>query len=221
MTAGRSSSSGSWVTCWLFGQVNTHDPKLGTAAGRGTLHDRDSYLIVLGTLLFGYALLGKTFAYIGLPPLYVGEVVFALGVIALLYSRCAVASFATLPNLLLALLIGWGIIRTVPYLRENGFDAMRDSMLVLYGGFAFIVTALLLEKPERLQLVIKFLRVLALILVPLAPIIVIMTNAASTPRAKSPSGRLQKSAPPPFTSPRPRCWSFSASNARTFYGALF
>ena len=43
-------------------------------------------------------------------------------------------------------------------------------MLVLYGGFAFIVTALLLEKPERLQLLIKFLRVLALVLVPLAPL---------------------------------------------------
>ena len=130
-------------------------------------------------MLIGYALLGKTVAYIGVPPLYIGEVVFALGVIAFLSSRCAIASLATLPNLLLALLIGWGIIRTLPYLRENGFDALRDSMLVLYGGFAFIVTALLLEKPERLQLLIKFLRFLALVLVPLAPIIVIMTNAAA------------------------------------------
>ena len=127
----------------------------------------------------GYALLGKTVAYIGVPPLYIGEVVFALGIIAFLSSRCVIASFAALPNLLLALLIGWGIIRTLPYLRENGFDALRDSMLVLYGGFAFIVTALLLEKPERLQLLIKFLRFLALVLVPLAPIIVIMTNAAA------------------------------------------
>ena len=96
-----------------------------------------------------------------------------------LFSRCAVASLAALPNLLLALLIGWGIIRTLPYIREDGFDALRDGMLVLYGGFAFIVTALLLEKPERLQLLIKFLRVLALVLVPLAPFIEIMTNAAA------------------------------------------
>ena len=147
------------------------------AAARSTISD--FYLIVLGALLFGYALLGKTVAYIGVPPLYIGEVMFALGVIAFLSSRCVIASFATLPNLLLALLIGWGIIRTVPYLRENGFDAMRDSMLVLYGGFAFIVTTLLLEKPERLQLLIKFLRFLALMLVPLAPIIAIMSNAAA------------------------------------------
>ena len=102
------------------------------------------YLIVLGALLVGYALLGKTVAYIGVPPLYIGEVIFALGIIAFLSSRCVIASLAALPNLLLALLIGWGIIRTLPYLRENGFDALRDSMLVLYGGFAFIVTTLLL-----------------------------------------------------------------------------
>ena len=101
------------------------------AAIRSTISD--SYWIVLGTLLFGYAVLGKPVAYIGLPPLYIGEVVFAFGIVALLCSRCVIASFATLPNLVLALLIGWGIIRTVPYLRENGFDAMRDSMLASFG----------------------------------------------------------------------------------------
>ena len=82
-------------------------------------------------------------------------------------------------------------------------------MLVLYGGFAFIVTALLLEKPERLQLVIKFLRFLALMLVPLAPIIVIMTNAAANAEGEVTQWSLmQKSEPPPFIFPRPRCWSF-------------
>jgi hypothetical protein len=139
----------------------------------------DTYLMVLGALLMGYALLGKTVAYIGVPPLYIGEVVFALGIVTFLASRCVVASFAALPNLLLAFLIVWGVARTVPYLREDGFDALRDAMLVFYGGFAFVVTALLLEKPERLQLTVKFLRVLALVLIPLAPFIEIMTNAAA------------------------------------------
>ena len=67
------------------------------AAARSTLSDY--YLVVLGALLIGYALLGKTVAYIGVPPLYIGEVVFAFGVIAFLFSRCAIASFAALPNL--------------------------------------------------------------------------------------------------------------------------
>ena len=64
-------------------------------------------------------------------------------------------------------------------------------MLVLYGGFAFIVTALLLEKPERLQLVIKFLRFLAVVLVPLAPFIVVMTNA--TEQAAAAAGAIEGS----------------------------
>ena len=139
----------------------------------------DFYLIVLGVLLVGYAILGKTFAYIGVPPLYIGEMIFALGIIAFLSSRCAVASLAALPNLMLMILIGWGMTRTFPYIREHGFDALRDSMLVLYGGFAFIITGLLLQKPERLQLVIKFLRFLAVVLVPMAPFIAMMTNTAT------------------------------------------
>jgi hypothetical protein len=133
---------------------------------------------VLAFLLVGYAILGKTFAYVGVPPLYIGEIVFALGAIAFLSTRCAIASLATLPNLLIAILTGWVIIRTLPYIGEHGFDAIRDSMIVVYGGFAFIVTALLLEKPERLRLVVRFLRILALIIVPLAPVLVLSTNIA-------------------------------------------
>ncbi len=139
----------------------------------------DYYLIALAALLIGYAIFGKTFAYVGIPPLYVGEAVFALGIIAFIFSRCAIGSFAALPNLLLAVLLGWAIIRTVPYIGDEGIDALRDSMIVVYGGFAFIATALLLEKPERLQLVIKFLRIVALIVVPLAPILVLLSNASS------------------------------------------
>src|SRR5262245_61929716 len=37
-------------------------------------------------------------------------------------------------------------------------DTLRDSVIVAYGAFAFIVVALLLERPERLQLIIRFLR---------------------------------------------------------------
>ena len=42
-----------------------------------------------------------------------------------------------------------------------------------------------------------------------------------TPRANSFNGRwpMPRSAPPRFICPQPRCWSFSASNAQTSYGA--
>src|SRR6476646_1834859 len=95
----------------------------------------DSYLVTLGALLAGYAIFGRGFAYIGVPPVYVGEVVFVMGIIAFLKSKCAAASLATLPSLLLAILIGWVAIRTLPYLAEFGADALRDSAIIGYGGF--------------------------------------------------------------------------------------
>src|SRR5689334_18576242 len=131
----------------------------------------DLYPLVLALLLAGYAIFSKAFAYLGLGPLYVGEIVFALGIIAFLRSGCALATLTTVPNLLLGLLLSWGVIRTLPYLGQFGFDALRDSVIVTYGGFAFIVTALLLEKPERLALVIRFLRVLASVVVVVGPLL--------------------------------------------------
>ena len=57
----------------------------------------DSYLMTLGALLTGYAIFSRGFAHIGVPPVYVGDVVFAMGTIAFLKSKCAVASLATHP----------------------------------------------------------------------------------------------------------------------------
>ena len=140
----------------------------------------DYYLVALGVLLAGYAIVGKAFAYIGVPPVYVGEIVFALGIIAFLNSKCAVAAFATLPSLLLGVLFGWAIIRTLPYLGEFGVDALRDSVLVVYGGFAFIIVALLLERPERILLLIRFLRVVARIVIVVAPCLLVLTRLIET-----------------------------------------
>ena len=109
----------------------------------------DYYLVTLSALLVGYAIFGKPFAYIGLPPLYIGDLVFVLGIVVFLTSGSAVATFATLPSLLLGTLGGWVIIRTLPYLGEFGIDALRDSVIVLYGGFAFIIAALLLEEAQE------------------------------------------------------------------------
>ena len=44
----------------------------------------DYYLVALGVLLAGYAIVGKAFAYIGVPPVYIGDIVFALGIIVFL-----------------------------------------------------------------------------------------------------------------------------------------
>jgi O-Antigen ligase len=134
----------------------------------------NGYLTLLAFLLAGYAIFSKAFAYIGFGSLYIGEIVFALGIVALWRSGCAFVTLATLPSLLLGLLCGWAIIRTLPYLSEFGLDALRDSVVVGYGGFAFIVTGLLLEKPERLALAIRFLRVLGSVIVIVGPILLVL-----------------------------------------------
>ncbi|RDJ24068.1 O-antigen ligase domain-containing protein [Bosea caraganae] len=110
----------------------------------------DRYLVLLCGLLLGYATFGKGFAYIGVPPLFVSEIVLVLGLVALLASGCWLAMLMTLPSLAIVLLIGWVVLRTLPYLGLYRFDALRDSVLAIYGVFAFIIVALLLQKPQRL-----------------------------------------------------------------------
>src|SRR5947207_11387277 len=104
---------------------------------RGALLGGDRYLAFLAIALLGYALMGKGFAYLGFPPLYVGEIAFFIGAIVFLRSGVSVASLATLPGLMLVALMVWVLARTIPYVTVYGFDALRDSTVVMYGGFAF------------------------------------------------------------------------------------
>jgi len=111
----------------------------------------EAYLMLLGGVLFGYAMIGKGFAYIGMPPLFIGEVALLLGIVVLLRTGCLFASMATLPAVLLTVTMTWVLIRTVPYISQYGFNAARDSVIVMYGIFAFIVIAMLLEDPGRIR----------------------------------------------------------------------
>jgi O-Antigen ligase len=133
----------------------------------------DYYFVALGVLLAGYAIGQNLFAYISFPPVYIGDVVLAFGIIAFLKSRCVAATLVTPPSLMLMLLGGWAIfVCALPYIHEFGIDIFRDSVIVAYGAFAFIVVALLCERPERLQLIIPFFRVIGSIVVVLAPIVI-------------------------------------------------
>lgn len=123
---------------------------------RRALPAGDRYLAFLGIVLLGYALMGKGFAYIGLPPLYVGEVTFFIGIAVFARSGALVASLATLPSVVLVATMIWVLARTVPFVGVYGFDALRDSVIILYGGFAFIVIGLLLEDARRIDTVLRY-----------------------------------------------------------------
>jgi hypothetical protein len=106
-------------------------------------------------VLAGYVLLGKNFAYLGFPPLYIGEVALALGIAAALTAGNLTSAILNLPGLALALLMVWTALRTIPYWDEYGLDALRDAMLVFYGLFAYIVASLILQRAVILTLLIE------------------------------------------------------------------
>ncbi len=116
----------------------------------------DRYLAFLSMVLLGYALMGKGFAYLGLPPLYIGEIAFVCGLVVFARSGMLVASLATMPSIVVAVTMLWVVLRTLPFVGSYGFDALRDSVVIVYGGFAFIVIGLVLEDPRRIDTVLCY-----------------------------------------------------------------
>jgi hypothetical protein len=125
---------------------------------RSELLQGDRYLAFLGFVLLGYALMGKGFAYLGLPPLYMGEIALLSGIIIFLRTGVSVGALMTLPAVLLVALMALVLARTIPFVGMYGVDALRDSAIVIYGAFAFIVIALLLEDARRINLVLHLYR---------------------------------------------------------------
>jgi len=123
---------------------------------QAALSEGDRYLVLLGIVLLGYALMGKGFAYLGFPPLYMGEIAFLTGIVVFLRTGAVVGALATLPALILAALMAWALARTYPFFGLYGFDSLRDSAIVMYGGFAFIVIGLLLEDARRIDTVLRY-----------------------------------------------------------------
>jgi len=120
------------------------------AAGRQTMR---WLAIVLPWLLAGYALFDKGFAYvIRVPgtPIYAGEIV----MLVVLGMACAATPYfhrglerSTVAKLLLVF-AAWGVVRTVPYLGQYRFDAVRDAALWYYSLLAVAVCALVLADPD-------------------------------------------------------------------------
>ncbi|MGB3544521.1 O-antigen ligase family protein [Rubrivirga sp.] len=113
------------------------------------------YLRVLSVCLLGYALFSRSFAYIGVPPLFIGEVLLAVGVFMALPTGQLGKVFESWAARLWLTLMVLVLVRTVPYLGTHGLDGPRDAMLVGYGIYAVIVASLLLAKPERIRVLVE------------------------------------------------------------------
>ncbi len=97
----------------------------------------------LGILLVGYAFLGKSFAYIKFPHLYIGEVVLSFGLMAVFVDGRTRAIIHSPLFRLIILFSFWGVVNTFPYFGSYGFDALRDGVSWGYCIFAIFVPGFL------------------------------------------------------------------------------
>ena len=128
-------------------------------------------------ILVGYAFMGKGFAYLGAPPLYVGEIVLALCLASIMWT-IGRARLGVL-HALLFLFMAWGAARTIPYIGTYGIDALRDAATWVYGFFAIGVS--LTVRPEHLgRLVAGYRRFIPIFLVwvPVAAVVTLTVGAS-------------------------------------------
>jgi hypothetical protein len=106
-------------------------------------------LVVLGLYLF----FDRAGAWIHLPgtPVFIGEVMIALGVIAVASMRVPLGTAIRRSPALkgLAAWMGWGALLLVLAISRYGLDAIRDSALWYYGLTAMLITFLLLSNAGR------------------------------------------------------------------------
>lgn len=141
----------------------------------------DRYGLVLVGALAAFAMAGKGFAYLGFAPLYITEVVLALGLLVMLQTRCILASLLSVPTMILLALMLLTLLRTLPYIPIHGIEALRDSVLVMYGLFAFVVLALVLQKPQRIGSALGFLRWFTGVFVFAGPLVYVIVNLSGLP----------------------------------------
>ena len=104
---------------------------------------RDIFGVYLAILLIGYIVLNKGFAYLGVGKLYVSEIGIALGAFTFLFLWLKRELFwerLKQPAVFLLLIyMIWGLARTLPYLRTDGINALRDAVLWGYGIYSLFI----------------------------------------------------------------------------------
>lgn len=113
-------------------------------------------------ILFGYGVVGRGFAYLGISPLFVGELVLGLGLLAMLSSRHTGQVLKTGTARWLAIFIGWSALMTIPYIPSYGMMALRDGVLWGYALYGLIVAAVVMASPQAMRWLLLNYRVFAM-----------------------------------------------------------
>src|SRR5690242_13934313 len=118
--------------------------------GRATILG-DRYVRFFSVVLGGYALGSKGFAYLGYPPIFIGEFSLVAGVVVASLGKRPLAFLRSRLSWLLVAFMSFGALRTLPFLSQYGLMALRDAALWGYGLFAMVVASLVLNNPLRLN----------------------------------------------------------------------
>ena len=144
------------------------------------------FQVCLAAILAGYAFLGRGVAHLGIPPLYVGEAVLGIGLIAIAVSvdrakwrpiHVAILAFAA-----------WGAIRTIPYIGTYGIDALRDAVIWGYSVFAIAVS--LTVRAEHFDVIVRIYRRLVPIFVFWVPIAAVVSVVFADALPKAPGSEV-------------------------------
>lgn len=105
--------------------------------------------------LGGYLFFDRGFAWFHVPgtPLFIGELIIAFGVVAMLASTIRISPAIRASGAFKALLayMAWGAFLLLPAIPTYTFDALRDAALWYYGIIAVFVVALALSRPTRIN----------------------------------------------------------------------
>lgn len=109
--------------------------------------------VLLYVILTGYMFASRGFAGIGFFPVFIGEIVMAVGLLTILLAPFSphiqlnnLTRYVRWEVLILVVLLIWSVINTVPYIPEYQFDTIRDAVLYLYAIFALIIMFLIPKK---------------------------------------------------------------------------
>jgi hypothetical protein len=128
------------------------------AAARFDIDLPRRFLLFLAIVLAGYAIDGRGFAYIGVPPLFIGEISLLLGVVTFLSIHGWWRVLLLPQAVAIYPLLICGLIATIPYIGPYGFDTFRDAVTYGYAIFAFIIAAVLMAEPTRLVTLVRWYR---------------------------------------------------------------
>ncbi len=92
----------------------------------------------------------------GIPPVYVGELLLLFSIFTTLGSGQLFALFTRPLGWLLACFLVWELSCTLPYLETYGIDAARDSVTWLYSLFAICLAAVVIRYAGSISVIVSF-----------------------------------------------------------------